>query len=93
MLSNLTNEQFEKAMRAFLTALPEGTAVHAMRLTPKVGFGDASAGGVAALVLADSEEDFRRFQQVIDCGMSTVQGEYGLLAAMERQDQSLDRKA
>lgn len=85
MLNKISPEQLQRALNAFMAELPQGTALHAIRMTPRVGFGDDAAGGVAALVLADSDEDFKRFRQIVDRGAAEFQGEYGLTASLERQ--------
>lgn len=81
----LTEEQLKTAITAFLAALPAGTAVRAMAVHPRVGFADAEAGLVTALVLADGEEDFKRFEQIIARGISAYDDEPGLSARVFRE--------
>lgn len=80
----LTQDQLEVALKAFLDALPKGVKVQAMSVVPRVGQEDVEARPVMALVLADSEEDFKRLGQVIDRGISSYRSELGLTASYER---------
>ena len=82
MLQNLASEEIEKAMEAFLGALPEGTLLQAHRFTPSIG---GPAGPVVAFVLADNDEDLRRFQLVVDRGMAAFRDGIGMAASLERQ--------
>ncbi len=81
----LTEEQLKKAVEAFCNALPAGQTFYAMNALPRVGFGDVEAKPVMALVLAETEEDFRRFEQVINRGIASYREEFGLSAKVWRE--------
>lgn len=80
----LNEEQLKKAVEAFCNALPAGQTFYAMHSLPRVGFGDTEAKPVMALVLAETEEDFRRFEQVINRGIASYREEFGLSARVLR---------
>lgn len=80
----LSQEQLEVALKAFGEALPKGTTVHAMKVTPTVGFTDQGAAPLMALVLAESPEDFQRISQIVDRGLAAFETEPGLTAALIR---------
>ncbi|MGU4702954.1 MULTISPECIES: hypothetical protein [Burkholderia] len=80
----LNEEQLKKAVEAFCNALPAGQTFYAMHTLPRVGFGDTEAKPVMALVLAETEEDFRRFEQVISRGIASYREEFGLSAKVLR---------
>lgn len=80
----LNEEQLKKAVEAFCNALPAGQTFYAMHALPRVGFGDTEAKPVMALVLAETEEDFRRFEQVINRGIASYREEFGLSAKVLR---------
>lgn len=73
----ITEKELAHAMKAFIAAFPEGVVVHALSVCPRVGFADTEAGVVAALVLADTPEDFKRFEQVIQKGIAAYKDESG----------------
>lgn len=81
----LNEEELTKAVEAFCNALPAGQTFYAMHALPRVGFGDMEAKPVMALVLAETEEDFRRFEQVINRGIASYREEFGLSAKVWRE--------
>lgn len=81
----LNEEELTKAVEAFCNALPAGQTFYAMHALPRVGFGDMEAKTVMALVLAETEEDFRRFEQVINRGIASYREEFGLSAKVWRE--------
>ncbi|HDR9761543.1 hypothetical protein KDX16_15770 [Burkholderia vietnamiensis] len=81
----LTEAQLKKAVEAFCNALPAGQTFYAMHALPRVGFGDTEAKPVMALVLAETEEDFRRFEQVFNRGITSYREEFGLSAKVWRE--------
>ena len=56
-----------------------------MTIDTRVGFGDTEAKPVRAFVLAETAEDFERFQQIISRGQLEYANEPGLSAAVLRQ--------
>lgn len=83
----LSQEQLEVALKAFAVELPAGTKVQALTVVPRVGQADFDAKPVIALVLADREEDYKRFGQVIDRGINAYQSEIGVRASFARNNQ------
>lgn len=81
----LSQEQLASALKAFGEALPAGTKLHSLKITPTVGFSDAQAKPVLAFVLAESEEDFHRLSQVIERGMQALESDPGLTSTLLRE--------
>lgn len=80
----LSHEQLAAALKAFGEALPVGTKLHSLKVTPSVGYGDTDAKPVFVFVLADSDKDVQRLSQVIDRGIKAFETEPGLTAALLR---------
>lgn len=80
-----SQEQLTAALKAFGEALPAGTRLHCLKVTPSVGYADTEAAPVFAFVLADNDEDFQRLGQVIQRGIKAYETEPGLTAALLRQ--------
>ncbi|MBX8557039.1 hypothetical protein K5D56_21490 [Pseudomonas cichorii] len=80
----LSQEQLAVALKAFGEALPAGTKLHSMRIIPTVGCSDTHGKPVLAFVLAEADEDFHRFSQVVERGLESFQSEVGLASAMLR---------
>jgi hypothetical protein len=63
----LTENQIKALAEAIINALPKGQELHAMTIDTRVGFGDTDAKPVRAFVLAETAEDFERFQHRRPC--------------------------
>lgn len=85
IIMNITEAQMRVAIDAFIAALPEGAKPHVLATVPKVGFADAEAGCVRAIVLAEKDEDVVRFKQVIQRGIEEYSKELGSTAQLLRQ--------
>lgn len=81
----LSQEQLAVALKAFGEALPVGTKLHSLKVTPSVGYSDTQAKPVFAFVLAETDEDFQRFSQVIERGIEACESEVGLTSALLRE--------
>lgn len=71
--------KFEDAVRALALALPAGKHMQAIAFPAQVGFADAGAGAVHALVIADSAQDLARAAQIIEKGIAASQETPGLV--------------
>nr|WP_193069114.1 hypothetical protein [Pseudomonas fluorescens] len=80
----LSQEQLTAALKAFGEAVPAGTKLHSLKVTPSVGFADNEANPVFVFVLADSDKDVQRLSQVIDRGIKAFEAEPGLSASLLR---------
>lgn len=81
----LSQEQLTAALKAFGEAVPAGTKLHSLKVTPTVGYTDTEAKPVFVLVLADSDKDVQRLSQVIDRGIKAFEAEPGLSASLLRE--------
>jgi aspartate/methionine/tyrosine aminotransferase len=81
----ITEEQMLVAINAFTAALPEGVKFHVLATVPKVGFADTEAGCVRAIVMAEKDEEFDRFKQIINKGIEEYSNELGYSAQLLRQ--------
>jgi hypothetical protein len=79
-------EKMQKAIEALLNALPEGKRLELVAFRPQVGIGDIEAGTVQAFMIADSDEDLKRADQIIEKGIHAAQNEYGLTAHFQRNN-------
>lgn len=80
----LSQDQLAAALKAFGEAVPAGTKLHSLKVTPSVGYADNEAKPVFVFVLADSEKDVQRLSQVIDRGIKAFETEPGLSASLQR---------
>lgn len=80
----LSQEQLAAALKAFGEAVPTGTKLHSLKVTPTVGSVDTEAKPVFVFVLADSEKDVLRMSQVIERGIEAFEMEPGLTASLLR---------
>ena len=71
----LSQEQLTAALKAFGDAVPTGTKLHSLKVTPSVGYTDTEAKPVFVFVLADSDKDVQRLSQVIDRGIKAFETE------------------
>lgn len=72
------------AIEAFLRALPDGYCIQSIQVRPQCGYADTEAGMVTALVLSDTPDDLKRFEQVIAKGIAGYTEEPGLVAQFIR---------
>ncbi|WP_439126317.1 MAG: hypothetical protein ACNJA3_28525 (plasmid) [Pseudomonas rhizophila] len=86
----LSQEQLAAALIAFGEAVPVGTKLHSLKVTPSVGYADTEAKPVFVLVLADSDKDVHRLSQVISRGIKAFETEPGLTASLLRQHLQID---
>lgn len=80
----LSQDQLAAALKAFGEAVPAGTKLHSLKVTPSVGYADNEAKPVFVFVLADSDKDVQRLSQVIDRGIKAFETEPGLSASLLR---------
>ena len=80
----LSEDQLAAALTAFGEAVPVGTRLHSLKVTPSVGYTDTQAEPVFVFALADSDEDVQRLSQVIARGIQVFANEPGLTAARLR---------
>lgn len=89
----LSQEQLAAALKAFGEAVPVGTKLHSLKVTPSVGYTDTEAKPVFVFVLADSDKDVQRLSQVIDRGIKAFETEPGLTASLLRDKPSAQATA
>ncbi|WP_439126309.1 MAG: hypothetical protein ACNJA3_28485 (plasmid) [Pseudomonas rhizophila] len=80
----LSQDLLAAALKAFGEAVPAGTKLHSLKVTPSVGYADNEAKSVFVFVLADSDKDVQRLSQVIDRGIKAFETEPGLSASFLR---------
>lgn len=81
----LSQEQLTAALKAFGEAVPAGTKLHSLKVTPSAGYTDTETKPVFVFVLADSDKDVQWLSQVIDRGTKTFESEQGLTASLLRE--------
>ena len=86
----LSQEQLTAALKAFGEAVPTGTKLHSLKVTPSVGYANTEAKPVFVFVLADSDKDVQRLSQVINRGIKAFETEPGLTAALLRDQPQKD---
>lgn len=89
---DIDQAKMREAIKALMSALPEGKLLKLVSFVPKVGFGDSEAGLVHAFVIADREEDLKRVDQVIQTGIAESGKEYGLSAHALRMRDDLNKQ-
>lgn len=82
----LNQEELAAALKAFGEAVPAGTKLHSLKITPSVGYTDTKAKPVFVFVLADSDKDVQRLRQIIDRGIEGFETEPGLTASLLRDN-------
>lgn len=86
----LDQEQLIAALKAFGEAVPAGTRLHSLKVTPSVGYADTEAKPVFMFVLADDEKDVQRLSQVVNRGIEAFKTEPGLTASLLRDQPQTD---
>ncbi|NMZ14643.1 hypothetical protein HBO07_25560 [Pseudomonas proteolytica] len=86
----LNQDQLAAALKAFGEAVPAGTKLHLLKVTPSVGYTDTEAKPVLLFALADSEKDVQRLSQVIARGIQAFETEPGLTASLLRDQPQPD---
>lgn len=81
----ITEDQIKAIVHALNDNLPPGTVLHGINMLPRVGFGDRDAKRIIGFIIAEREEDVRRFEQIVARGGAEYQREFGLTAAVSRQ--------
>ncbi|TCV62702.1 hypothetical protein [Pseudomonas fluorescens] len=81
----LSEDQLAAALKAFGEAVPAGTRLHSLKVTPSVGYTDTQVEPVIVFALADSDKDVQRLSQVIARGIQAFANEPGLTAARLRE--------
>lgn len=83
----MTDEtQLAEACAKFIATVPASKKGRMLRLRPQVGFGDTGAGLVTVIVIADSEEDAARTEQILTKGLHAAEKDYGLVDHFMRNE-------